>query len=219
MLHPLGGRRPASSLFLPMFHPAVRLILWGGGIALSQLLSLPLLAAAVAALALCALVSARARAARLLWRSRWLLLPLVVLFAFFTPGTLLLPALGAASPTLEGMDLALLHGLRLVVVVLAAALLLQHTSTDDLVAGIYGVMLPLRVFGIDNGRVAVRVMLVLRYLESPETLKGWRRWLRPAAETPDDGPAHFRVPRSHLNWTDYVALAALAALFAWGILA
>jgi energy-coupling factor transporter transmembrane protein EcfT len=178
-----------------------------------------LLAVATTALALSALAFARLRAARLLWRSRWLLLPLAVLFAFFTPGTLLLPALGAASPTLEGIRLALLHGLRLMVVVLAAALLLQYTSTDDLVAGIYGLMRPLRVCGIDNGRVAVRVMLVLRYLESPEALKGWRHWVRPAAEAPGDAPARFHVRTPRLTWADYAALAALTALIVWLVLA
>ena len=76
---------------------------------------------------------ARQRSLRLVRRARFLLIVLVVLFAFFTPGEALVSALGQAGPTREGLMLAASHGVRLLSVLILVALLLETTDERTLV--------------------------------------------------------------------------------------
>lgn len=194
-----------------MLHPSVRLILWAAVIVFAQVSPLAIVSGVTAALALLAALSARERVARLMRRAVWLLIPLVVLFAFFTPGTLLLPQLGAAGPTFEGARLALLHGLRLVAVIFAAAMLLEHTGRDDLVAGLYTLLAPLRMLGMDPTHLTVRVMLVLRYIETPVGLD-WRDGLEYGVMPPGEEVRMLTVSCRRLQAVDYLILASVPAV-------
>ncbi|MCK7502273.1 MAG: tRNA pseudouridine synthase A [Comamonadaceae bacterium] len=128
------------------------------------------------------------RLLRLLRRTRWLLLALVVLFVWATPGVLLFLDLGSLSPTADGLSLAWAHGARLIVILASLALLLEFTPTDEFVGALYGLMRPLSFIAVDRARIAVRLMLVMQYVESPPAAR-WRDWLRPSA--------HPTPPRPH----------------------
>lgn len=151
------------------------------------------------------LVFARLRAFRLLRRIRFLLLTLVVLFAFFTPGEAVWPFLQRWGPSYEGVHLASLHGVRLVCVVMLVALLLENCSERALVAALLTLAAPLRCVGLSVERLAVRILLVLRYVEAPP-VGGWRGLL---GEQADSAAAEsVAVDRRALALRDWLVLVA-----------
>lgn len=159
---------------LAALHPATRLCLWllllialqsldGGGLVLA-FLALPLLGGAVLR-----------RGGRLAWRARWLLLSLFVIFAWGLPGEPLWD--GAGAPSREGLAEALAHLGRLLLVLLAVAALLESMPLPELLAAARRLLAPLRRFGLDGERTAVRLLLVLRYVESLPRPRDWRQLL------------------------------------------
>jgi energy-coupling factor transporter transmembrane protein EcfT len=188
-------------------HAGLLMLVWVAGVAALQFLDPGLLLAAVAASLLAAVLLARRRCWRLLRRVRFLLLAIVILFVGFTPGEAVLPAWPHLSPSREGLLLALEHAGRLVAVVACVAILLERLPADRLVSGLYALCRPLRWLRLPPERLAVRLLLVLRYAESPPA-GGWREWLGEA------GPAEvgrLHLVRERLGAVDVLLLAVLAA--------
>ncbi len=98
---------------------------------------------------------------RMLRRVRWLLLAMLILYGWFTPGDPLLPSLGDRSPSLAGVQQGLLRVAALVAIVAAVYLLLMTTPRGDLVGGLLWFGRPLRRLGMDDRRFAVRLVLAL----------------------------------------------------------
>jgi energy-coupling factor transporter transmembrane protein EcfT len=197
-----------------MQHPAARLLVWGVVAVAVQLLDgKPLYLAASLFLGLAAFICAT-RLLRLLSRTRWLLLAVAVMFSFSTPGVLLLPDLGVLSPTTDGLDLAAIHLSKLLAVLSSLALLMALTPPPDFVSAIYGLLAPASRIGLDRGRIAVRLMLVMQYAESARG-GAWREWLEPAVP---DGPQRIVLADTPWRWRDSlaigVALLALTSLLA-----
>lgn len=196
-----------------MLHPATRLVVWIALVAFSQLARGPVLGGFGLVVMVFAGWFARRRAWRLLRRSRFLLLVLVVLFGFFTPGEAVMSALAGLAPTREGLALALLHGLRLVLVVLLVALLLETTGEHALVAGLITLASPLAGLGLSVERLAVRVLLVLRYVETPPA-GGWRALIgEEGMVSPSEA---LSVNVATLRWWDRMAMVGVAMAIAWG---
>ena len=109
-------------------------------------------------------------------RLRWFYLSIAVLYLWFTPGAALAPALGAWSPSLEG--LAQGSGrVAVLVLLLAAVRLLFHISRrDELVAAIAWWSRPLIRLGLDPNRLGLRLVLALELLPRLQRLAGrcWR---------------------------------------------
>ncbi|MBS1136163.1 MAG: hypothetical protein H6R11_117 [Proteobacteria bacterium] len=190
-----------------MPHPAVRLVVWGVTAVSAQLLDPVPLALLTLMIAALAAAFAAPRLLRLLRRTRWLLLALVVLFVWATPGVLLFPDLGTLSPTADGLSLAWVHGARLIVILASLALLLEFTPTDEFVGALYGLMRPLSLLAVDRARIAVRLMLVMQYVESPPAMR-WREWLQPSAHpTP---PGRIVLKRMPLRMCDGIVVVLLA---------
>ena len=168
-------------------HSGLILFFWLAGIVLLQQLSgVPLAGMALISLLLAGWV-ARSRIVRLLRRIRFFLLAIFVFFAWFTPGEALLVSLPAVSPTREGLQLSLSHAGRLIVTVCWVAILLQAMSLERLVSGVYALCRPLAVFGFSAERLAVRLVLTLRYIEHDTDSRrmgrykdfrqsGWKAW-------------------------------------------
>jgi energy-coupling factor transporter transmembrane protein EcfT len=173
-----------------------------------QLLDGYALAGAVVAAAVVAVAASPGRFRKLLRRSRWLLLAIAILFAWSTPGVLLVPDAGNWSPTTDGVLLGLVHAVRLVSLVAALAVLLETTPKEDLVGAIYALAAPLAALGVSRARLAVRLMLVFQYAEATPAAD-WRAWLgRP---TPDAARQdRLLLQRRPLRDIDRLALALLA---------
>lgn len=165
-------------------HPATLLWCWLCAALALQWLSWPWLMLLALPLSLWILLAARPRFAQLFRRSRWLLLSILILFAMATPGLALPGLAGQLGLTDSGLELAATHSLRLVLLLMLLALLLEHLGVAALVAGLYSLLAPL---GNDPRRsqLALRLMLVLEYVEQGRTLQqqagvpGWRYWLTP----------------------------------------
>ena len=152
-------------------HPATRLIAWITLLIVVQCLSGSMLAVPFAALPLCG-ARIRRRGARLVWRARWLLLSLIVIFAWGGAGDPLWD--GALAPTVEGCRDALTHAARLLLVLVTVAAFLEAMPLSDLLAATHVVLRPARRVGLDADRAVVRLMLVLRYVETLPRPRDWR---------------------------------------------
>lgn len=185
-------------------------MMWMAGVAVLQFLSPLWLFAALVACALAAWRLAPARSFRLVRRVRFLVLAILVLFAGFTPGDALWPAFPSLSPSREGMTLAAEHAGRLLAVVLCVALLLERLSVNRLVSGLYALLQPFDRVGLPRARLAVRLMLVLRYVESTPP-GGWQGWLDDDIEIDGDPAEPVLIGREHLAGREIVLVLILAA--------
>lgn len=196
-------------------HAGLSIFIWLIGVAALQFATPVVLYGILAVLIVIAWRRAPARCRRLFHKVRFLLLALFVLFAWFTPGEALLAAMPAFSPTWEGVCLAFEHAGRLAAVVCCVAILMASLPANRLVGGLYALMRPLAAVGLPSERIAVRVLLVLRYVEAPVG-SDWRHWLL-APPQDDVGPivvARERFSRWDLLW-GMAAVVAVLMLLAW----
>lgn len=178
---------------LDALHPASRILLWLTLALTLQWLPLSMLLWFALAIFPLALRLAGNRFRLLLRRARWLLLSIVLLFAFATPGTLLPGAAGAFGITREGLEFAATHALRLIQLLALLAMLLERLGIPALIAGLY-VLLGTLGLRRQRGRMALRLLLVLEYVEQGRELRqqgqasGWQAWFDPslASETADE---------------------------------
>lgn len=193
------------------------LVLWLSGVTLIQLLQGGWLGAAVAVCVAAAAWAARPRLLRLLRRVRILLLAIVVLFAWFTPGEAALIGWPALSPTREGLLLAMEHVGRLVGVVCCVTLLLDVLTPNRLVGGVHALCRPLALIGVPPERLALRILLVLHYVEHAggEHARDWKAWL--TGDDHDDGTVLTLSREAYGAWDlAAFALLVLAGLIWWG---
>lgn len=200
-------------------HSGLILILWLAAVASIQLLPPAVLAAGVAAGLLAAAAWARVRTLRLLRRVRVLLIAITVLFAWFTPGEALFLDWPRLGPSREGAILAALHAARLVAVVCAVGLLLECLPLQRLVGGLHALSRPLAVIGVSPERLALRLLLVLRYVEATPRAAGkpnWRDWLADEVDSPADEVV--RLHRERLGVLDgLIGLGVFAVLLWWNL--
>lgn len=185
-------------------------MMWMAGVAVLQFLSPLCLFAVLVGCALAAWGLARSRSLRLLRRVRFLVLAILVLFAGFTPGDALWAAFPSLSPSREGVMLAAEHVGRLLAVVLCVALLLERLPVNRLVSGLYALLQPLDRVGLPTARLAVRLMLVLRYVESAPP-GGWQGWLDNDTDVDGDPAEPVRIGRERLTGYEIALLVLLAA--------
>ncbi len=156
-------------------------------------------------LALVALLAARSHLRLLLRRSRWLLLTMLVMFGWLTPGT---PMPLIPGATQEGLLLAADNLARLLVALSVVALILKALSPPELVAGIRSLLAPLALLKISHDRIAVRLALTLNEVEASRN-----------AESDEGGRAAntLTLPASVIGLTDFLLGALVGALLlgAW----
>jgi energy-coupling factor transporter transmembrane protein EcfT len=155
-------------------HPSSALILWLAAVLGVQFLGY----AGLAVLCLGVLVLAPAAATRWLAysrRARWLLLTLWLIIAFNTPGEAFNDL--AWAPTYEGIAEANLQAVRLLAILACLAWVFVRLGHDGMVAGLWGLLQPLRMAGLDVERIVVRLSLVLENLQTPPAKGEWKRML------------------------------------------
>lgn len=126
----------------------------------------------------------RGRLLRLLRRIRWIVVSIVLLFGWLTPGTAILPIAVPLMPTYEGLTLALEHGLRLVALVAWLVFWFLWLPIAEQPRALYRAFTPLVWLGVPLDRFAVRLALILDLLDEiaarPIRLRDWRQlpqWL------------------------------------------
>lgn len=194
-------------------HPTIRLALWVAIVVSVQALSGTALLLAFAALPM---IGGRAlrRGGRLVWRARWLLLSLLVVFSWGVAGT---PLWGFGfAPTEEGVAEGLIHLGRLLLVLMAVATFLEYVSVADLLAATHVLLKPFRYFGLDADRGVVRLMLVLRAVETMPRPRDWRVLIKATDSSVEE---RLDVSTRRFGRTDCaIALALLTAVAGGGYL-
>ena len=159
-----------------MLHPAVLILTWIFlAIAIQSAHANELLLVGMPPLVI-ALVLASPRLFTLLHRTRWIMLSLLLIYAYSTPGEAVWPQLAQFSPTIEGGMEGLLQWCRLIFALAGLSIALSLLSQQQLISGLYALGYPLRYVGLSRARVAVRLALTLRYAESAllDTAANWR---------------------------------------------
>ena len=194
-------------------HPTTRFGLWLSLMVVVQLLSGKLLLLAFFLMPLLG-VQVLKRGSRLIWRARWLLLSLFLILAWGTAGDPVWN--GAASPSREGLTAASTQLGRLLLVLVAVAAFLESMPLADLLTATHFMLRPLRRFGIDPDRGVVRLMLVLRYVETLPRPRDWRSLLN----VPTSNACELvEVRHQPLHVQDYaLAVACIAVLVFVGTL-
>ncbi|MFZ4536759.1 hypothetical protein [Propionivibrio sp.] len=187
-------------------HPTTRLIVWLLLLVAVQCLSGTALAAAFLLLPLLGSCVLR-RGWHLIWRARWLLVSVLVIFSWGVAGEPLWK--GAAAPTHEGLLEGLTHLGRLVLVLIAVATFLEAMPLPELLAATHALLKPLRRFGLDPDRGVVRLMLVLRYVEQLPRPRDWRTLLDAPASSESE---LVEVNHQPLRGLDYVVTLTLAVV-------
>ena len=155
---------------------------------------------------------------RLLRRTRWLMLVLLVTYAYTLPGHALWPELAWASPTVEGTKLGLERSLRLALIVVALVMLLVGTGRPRLIYGLYVLARPLSGLGFDRRAFAVRLGLTLGYVEQAQetTKQKPTQWLQRIRElrAPDTPTVYSLIPERWKGGDSLILLASSAMLLA-----
>lgn len=157
------------------FHPAAQILAWCLLVAVLQIVGARVLIMAAGAVLLATLMVSGHKFSHLLRRTRWIMLSLLAIYAFSTPGEALLPGAGALSPTREGLADGALQLLRLLAALGALAILLDRLHRQQLVSGLYTLFWLLRFLGLSRERAAVRLALTLHYAEVA-MMRGARTW-------------------------------------------
>ncbi len=195
-------------------HPAVQILVWVVlALLVQRLQPLPLLALCISLFGLGLLLCAK-QLLSLLRRTRWVLFALLVVYAYTTPGTALLPALGIASPTHEGLQDGLLQLGRLLSVLSGLAILLELLPQTQLISGLYTLAYPLRWVGLSRERIAVRLALTLEYAETAmrDAAKDWRATVNGALRPAASGASHIELRLQAFGIVDVLLLAGGGAV-------
>jgi hypothetical protein len=102
-------------------------------------------------------------------RLRWLLLAILLVYGWWTPGDSLWPGIAALSPTIDGLFLGLLRVMALLAIVTAVHLLLQSTSREQLLPAIMQLIRPLTTQRMRE-RIAVRTLLSIEAVTQVQSI-------------------------------------------------
>lgn len=162
-MHPPGAPAPGADFVVIPLHPASQIVFGFAVLVAATATEGWRLAAATTIIVGIAACTAPDHLRPLLRRTRWLLLTLVALFGWLTPGTPLPWVPGASE---EGLVLAAAHGARLLLALAVVAMLLRYLAPAELVAGVRSLLAPLAPLGVPRDRIAVRLALTLDEVEA-----------------------------------------------------
>ncbi len=156
---------------------------------------------------------------KMLRRVRWILLTLLLIYIFSTPGEYIAQwPLAWLAPTYEGIYSSLMQLARLCIMLAGLSLLLATTSRSYLIAGFYLLLRPLRHLGLQPQRFAARLWLTLHYVEQRPAQPGhgnlFERLASGLGNSDEQAPQYIEFSLPALGWRD---LAVLAMAVATGI--
>jgi energy-coupling factor transport system permease protein len=157
---------------LPEIHPLVRvvtLLLFIAGISLARPTFLMAGMILLAGLYLLSGFPAMGRLMAMLKRLRWLMLAIVLVSGWWTPGIPLFSGHGMLSPTVEGVQLGFIRLLVLTIIVAAVHLLLQRTGREQLLVALMQLFAPLSSRQ-GRERIAVRIVLSMEAVSQIQPL-------------------------------------------------
>lgn len=199
-------------------HPALQIMMWCVLVSFMQRLELALLSGVAGLMLLSGWLMAGKKMLQLLRRTRWIMLSLLVIYAYSTPGQPLLEVLGAWSPVREGLADGATQLLRLLAALASLAVLLDRLHRLELISGLYSLFAPLGLLGLSRERCAIRLALTLHYAEVA-MLRSHSRWqdaLQGLFEPHTEGVHPIALPLYRMRARD-VSMAVLLGLCALGL--
>jgi hypothetical protein len=191
-------------------HPAAVLLLWVFLAVALQSLHLPAMLVTGVVLVAVALAVSFSRFYTLLRRTRWVMLSLLAIYGYVTPGEAIWAAAGTFSPTLQGLGDGVVQLSRLVFALAGLSIVLSLLDTRALMGGIYTLARPLQLVGLSRERIAVRLALTLNYAETAmlETAADWRSAMARMLAPPPEEQHVVDVPAIPFRLADVLLIAA-----------
>ena len=199
------------------FHPAAQILTWCLHVAAMQVLTPGGLLMVAGLVFPAAVLASHHKFVQLLRRTRWIMLSLLLIYAYSTPGQPLLEWMGMFSPSREGLGDGVLQLIRVLAALAGLAILLERLQRQQLIAGLYTLLVPLRVFGLSRERIAVRLALTLHYAEVAMLRESdtWQDRLRSLFESHHETSRKMEVVLYRFAIQDAVLLG-FAILLLWG---
>ena len=146
-------------------HPFVKIACFFFLLLLLQYLSASSIAVLCGLICLLAAVLNLPHFSQLIKRMRWLFLSLLLVYAYATPGEYLAFLPLNVAPSFEGLHLGLMQIAKLLIAVASLSALFASTNKSQLMAGLWTLLSPLRLVGLNVERFTVRMLLTLHYVE------------------------------------------------------
>lgn len=156
---------------------------------------------------------------KIMYRSRWLMLTLLLVYAYTTPGEYVRAWDSVFAPTYEGLHEGLVQAGRLTMMLAALALLLGTTHRPELMAGIYCLIRPFGTIGVPVDRFTARLWLTMHYVEEDKPDQKVAFWHRfDSASNPAEHAminiVQFSLPKfTFIDWM--LLLIASSAVIWW----
>jgi energy-coupling factor transport system permease protein len=150
---------------LKNIHPAVKLYIWVCMAISVQILSPQALLLLFSLLIIVVFRIARQRFIHLIRRTRWILISILIIYSYTSPGVLMWDQIGVLSPKTDGIILGTIQLARLLLVISGLAILLTVISRTQLLIALYTWFKPLEIIGVSRQRLAMRLALTIEYAE------------------------------------------------------
>lgn len=102
---------------------------------------------------------------RMIQRTKWLFISILLIYAFTTPGEYIPQFPAGFAPTYEGCSLGFLQIAKLLIALAALNILFATSTIENLMAGLYVLLSPLKLLGFNTERFTARLLLTLDYVE------------------------------------------------------
>ena len=146
-------------------HPFVKIACFFFLLLLLQYISAPSIAVLCGLICLLAAVLNLPHFSQLIKRMRWLFVSLLLVYAYATPGEYLAFLPLNVAPSYEGLRMGLMQIAMLLIAVASLSALFASASKSQLMAGLWTLLSPLRLVGLNVERFTVRMLLTLHYVE------------------------------------------------------
>lgn len=158
---------------------------------------------------------------RLLKRLKWFYLVMFLIFLFNTPGEHIVSSGYGLNPTYEGLQFGLEQVLRITLMLAALSFMMISNTVQQLISGLYALLRPLTIVGLDVPRFAARLWLTLHYVEVQQSdlssnkplIKGLGERLNEAFKGNETQDVDVTLEPMLLAWLDYVAVLLMLGLF------
>jgi energy-coupling factor transport system permease protein len=146
-------------------HPFVKIACFFFLLLLLQYISAPSIAVLCGLICLLAAVLNLPHFSQLIKRMRWLFVSLLLVYAYATPGEYLAFLPLNVAPSYEGLRMGLMQIAKLLIAVASLSALFASASKSQLMDGLWTLLAPLRLMGLNVDRFTVRMLLTLHYVE------------------------------------------------------
>ncbi len=198
------------------FHPAAWILAWCLLVAAMQIMPLLSLLCTASLILLLAVLWSVKKFIKLIRRTRWVIVSLLLVYAYSTHGEALITWMGAFSPSREGVLDGVLQLTRLLAALAGLAILLDKLDRLQLIAGLYALFAPLQWLGFSRERLAVRLALTLQYAEQAMLRNSisWQDTLNRLPETQSEITEQIELPLYRFTFGDALLIVS-ALLILW----